>query len=67
MITYLYIYNEVILWIKILKIEVVSGNGKDLNISEVSTHISTLKPKSKNNNGIKQEIVIPKKKSDNKK
>jgi len=49
------------------KIEVVSGNGKDLNISEVSTHISTLKPKSKNNNGIKQEIVIPKKKSDNKK
>ena len=51
------------------KIEVVSGNGKDLNISEVSTHISTLKPKIKDENDKKQEIVIPqeKKKTDNKK
>ena len=48
------------------KIEVVSGDGKDLDISEVSTHISSLKPKIKDK---KQEIVIPKvkKKTDNKK
>ena len=51
------------------KIEVVSGNGKDLNISEVSTHISTLKPKIKDENDKKQEIVITqeKNKTDNKK
>ena len=51
------------------KIEVVSGNGKNLNISEVSTHISTLKPKIKDENNKKQEIVIPqeKKKNNNKK
>ena len=39
------------------KIEVVNGNGKDLDISEVSTHISGLKPKNKEDK--KQEIVIP--------
>ena len=39
------------------KIEVVAGNGKNLNISEVSTHLSALKPKNKGNS--KQEIVIP--------
>ena len=51
------------------KIEVVSGDGKDLNISEVSTHLSTLKPKTKNENDKKQEIVIPqvKKNTDSKK
>ena len=41
------------------KIEVVSGDGKNLNISEVSTHISTMKPKIKDDNDKKQEIVIP--------
>ena len=41
------------------KIEVVSGNGKDLDISEVSTHISSVKPKIKDGNDKKQEVVIP--------
>ena len=40
------------------KIEVVNGNGTDLNISEVSSHIPDLKPKNKNQDD-KQEIVIP--------
>jgi len=39
------------------KIEIISGDGKNLNISEVSTHLSTLKPKNKDEK--KQEIVIP--------
>lgn len=39
------------------KIEVITGDGKDLEISEVSTHLSALKPKTKNDD--KQEIVIP--------
>lgn len=42
------------------KIKVVSGTGKDLNISEVSTHLSIAKPKIKNVEDKKQEIVIPK-------
>ena len=41
------------------KIEVVSGNGKDLNISEVSSHLNVAKPKIKNDADKKQEIVIP--------
>ena len=51
------------------KIEVVSGNGKDLEISNVSTHLSFAKPKIKYDDDKKQEIVIPqvKKKEDNKK
>ena len=53
---------------KKIEIEIVTGDGKDLDISEVSTHISALKPKSKNDDD-KQEIVIPKvnKKCKNKK
>lgn len=49
------------------KIEVVSGNGKDLEISGVSTHLSIAKPKIKDEDE-KQEIVIPqaKKKVDDK-
>lgn len=39
------------------KIEVINGDGKDLDISEVSTHLSDFKPKSKENQ--KQKIVIP--------
>ena len=51
------------------KIEVVSGDGKDLEISDVSTHLSIAKPKIKNDDDKKQEIVIPqvKKKEDKKK
>lgn len=50
------------------KIEVVSGNGKDLEISQVSTHLSIAKPKIKDEDDKKQEIVIPqvKKKTDDK-
>ena len=40
------------------KIEVVSGSGKDLDISGVSTHLSIAKPKIKDEDE-KQEIVIP--------
>lgn len=48
------------------KIEVVTGNGKDLEISEVSSHLSIAKPKIKNDDEKKQAIVIPqtKKKDD---
>lgn len=42
------------------KIEVVSGNGKELDISNVSTHLAIAKPKIKNDNEKKKEIVIPK-------
>ena len=50
------------------KIEVVSGNGKDLNISNVSTHLAIARPKRKDTIEKKQEILIPKanKKSENK-
>jgi len=50
------------------KIEIVSGNGKELEISDVSTHLSIAKPKIKNDDEKKKEIVIPqvKKKTDNK-
>ena len=42
------------------KIEVVNGNGKDLEISEVPSHLNIAKPKIKNDDEKKQEIVIPK-------
>lgn len=45
------------------KIEVISGNGKDLEISSVSTHLSIAKPKIKDTEDKKQEIVIPKSKN----
>lgn len=38
------------------KIEIVQGNGKDLDISKVSEHLSISKPKKKEN---KEDIVIP--------
>ena len=45
------------------KIEVVSGDGKELEISSVSTHLSIAKPKIKDDEDKKQEIVIPKSKN----
>ena len=39
------------------KIEIVSGNGKDLNISPVETHIPISKPKINESN--KKQIIIP--------
>lgn len=41
------------------KIEIVTGSGKDLNISEVSTHLTIAKPKMKDEEEKKKEIVIP--------
>ena len=48
------------------KIEVISGDGKELEISDVSTHLAIAKPKIKDESEKKKEIVIPqvKKKSD---
>lgn len=44
------------------KIEVVNGNGKDLDISEVSSHLNIAKPKIEEK---KQKIVIPEEKNNN--
>ena len=41
------------------KIEVVNGNGHDLDISEVSSHLNIAKPKIEEK---KQKIVIPEEK-----
>ncbi len=41
------------------KIEIVSGNGKDLNISPVYDHIDIEKPKDDKE---KKKVVIPKEK-----
>ena len=41
------------------KIEVVNGDGKDLEISEVSSHLNIAKPKIEDK---KQNIVIPEEK-----
>ncbi len=41
------------------KIEIVSGNGKDLNISPVYDHIDIEKPKEDKE---KKKIIIPKNK-----
>lgn len=51
------------------KIEIVSGNGKELEISDVSTHLAIAKPKIKADDEKKKEIVIPhaKKNNENKK
>lgn len=47
------------------KIEIVSGNGKDLEISDVSTHLAIAKPRMKDEEEKKQEIVIPQVKKKN--
>lgn len=39
------------------KIEIITGNGKELDISPVYDHIATDKPKSTKK--VKKEIVIP--------
>ena len=44
------------------KIEIVSGDGKDLNISPVYEHLEIEKPKKEK----KEDIVIPKVKKDKK-
>lgn len=42
------------------EIKIVSGDGKDLDISPVYQHLEVEKPKEKNTN--KKEIIIPKEK-----
>ena len=44
------------------KIEVINGDGKELNISEVSSHLNIAKPKIEEK---KQKIVIPEEKKKN--
>ena len=46
------------------KLEIVSGDGKDLEISPVYGHLNTLKP---NFNNKPKNIVIPKPKNDDEK
>lgn len=45
------------------KIKIVSGDGKDLNISPVYEHLEIEKPKKKTD----KEVIIPKVKKDDKK
>ena len=46
------------------KIEIVDGDGSNLNISGVSEHLNAGKPKSSDDNP--KNIVIPKENKDNK-
>ncbi len=41
------------------EIEIISGDGSELNISEVHEHLTAMRPKSKDEKG-KKNIVIPK-------
>lgn len=45
------------------KIEIVSGNGKELEISDVKTHLSIAKPKLRKEEDKKKEVIIPKSKN----
>lgn len=42
------------------KIEVVTGNGKELEISEVKTHLSIAKPKIRDEDDKKKKVIVPK-------
>lgn len=44
------------------KIEVVTGDGSDLDISDVSSHLKIGKPKIKNSEEKKQKIIVPEEK-----
>ena len=41
-------------------IEIVNGDGSDIDFSPVYEHLNALKPKTKDENKKKQEIIIPK-------
>ena len=41
------------------EIEVVTGNGKDLEVSPVFEHLNALRPKSKSKEEKKKKIIIP--------
>jgi len=40
------------------KIEIVNGNGSEIEISKVSEHINSLKPKTKSEK-TKEKIIVP--------
>ena len=42
------------------EIEVVTGNGKDLEVSPVFEHLNALRPKPKSKEEKKKKIIIPK-------
>lgn len=41
------------------ELEIVNGDGTDLEISKVSSHLNIAKPKTKNAEDKKKKIVIP--------
>jgi len=41
------------------EIEIVTGDGSDLDFSPVYEHLNALKPKTKDENEKKKEIIIP--------
>ena len=40
-------------------IEIVTGDGSELDLSPVYEHLTSVKPKPKNENEKKKEIIIP--------
>ena len=44
------------------KIEIVNGDGSEIDISKVSSHITSLKPKTKSEKS-KEKIIVPEKKN----
>ena len=47
------------------EIEVVTGDGKNLDVSPVFEHLNALRPKSKSKEEKKKKIIIPKVKKKN--
>ena len=41
------------------EIEVVNGDGSELDVSEVHDHLNAIKPKTKDEEEIKEKIIIP--------
>lgn len=41
------------------KIEVVNGDGSEIEVSEVHDHLNAIKPKTKDEEEIKEKIIIP--------
>lgn len=41
------------------EIEVVTGNGSEIEVSEVQDHLNAIKPKTKDEEEIKEKIIIP--------
>jgi len=41
------------------EIEVVNGDGSELDVSDVYEHLNVVKPKTKDENEINEKIIIP--------